>query len=286
MDGETVLTEAVAAYQTAMGNRLLAAFALGSLAHGGFSNHVSDVDLGLIIRDPIQPDDTAKIQAVAEAEKAKGSDLHARLSVFWGTPSTLRGKCVGGRFPAIDRLDLIENGRRLTGSDHTREDLPRPSYRKLIADGAQCALDYLADVRPAPDGGDKLSSGHFAGQNIVQQFRSPQLLVSQGVRWVTKVILFPARFLYTATTGGIGTNDDAVEHHLADPRAPSKELVAAARTWRTGAEFDEIAACQLLGQQIVPLYLYYIDDHIPRLDTLGENQLATWFRRWRERLQT
>src|SRR6266849_6437696 len=60
----------------------LAAYALGSLAHGGFSELVSDVDLGLIVSDPRLPEDDATIQAVADAERSKGSTLHERLSVF------------------------------------------------------------------------------------------------------------------------------------------------------------------------------------------------------------
>ena len=50
--GEAVLAQAVAAYQAALGPRLVAGYALGSLAHGGFSPLVSDVDLGLILQDP------------------------------------------------------------------------------------------------------------------------------------------------------------------------------------------------------------------------------------------
>jgi hypothetical protein len=41
VDGETVLAEAAAAHRAVLGDRLLAAYALGSLAHGGFSELVS-----------------------------------------------------------------------------------------------------------------------------------------------------------------------------------------------------------------------------------------------------
>jgi hypothetical protein len=34
----------------------------------------------------------------------------------------------------------------------------------------------------------------------------------------------------------------------------------------------------------VPLYLHYIADHIKRLDSLGEVDLAEAFREWRRRL--
>src|SRR5215210_1591615 len=63
--GEVVLAEAVAAYRQILGPRLLAAYALGSLAHGGFSPLVSDVDLGLIIDHPLTPTDRGTIEAVA-----------------------------------------------------------------------------------------------------------------------------------------------------------------------------------------------------------------------------
>ena len=140
VDGERVLAEAVAAYRVALGDRLVAAYALGSLAHGGFSELVSDIDLGLIISDPPLPADASMIQVVADAEKSKGSALHERLSVFWGTPATLRGEREGGRFPALDRLDLIENGRLLAGADDARAGLPRPGVRELIVTGAEFAL--------------------------------------------------------------------------------------------------------------------------------------------------
>lgn len=284
-NGETVLSEAATAYQTALSNRLLGAYALGSLAHGGFSNLVSDIDLGLIISDPIQPGDAARIQTVAETEKAKGSELHTRLSVFWGTPSTLRGESPGGRFPAFDRLDLIEHGRLLAGSDHARDGLPRPSLDELTVTSAGFALDFLSGVKPLATA-DTLASMHFAAQDAIKGILAPDLLVARGdVRRLTKLVLFPVRFLYTAKTGRVGTNDSAADHYLTDDPAPSKDLVAAARAWRTGKEFDKTAASDLLSRQLVPLYLHYIDDHITRLDALGQDQLTTWFRHWRQRLQ-
>ena len=97
--GEAVLAQALAAFQTALGPRLTAAYALGSLAHGGFSPLVSDVDLGLVLDDPFRIKDRFTIRSVAGAVRAGGSPLHQRLSVFWGTPSTLRGTVRGGRFP-------------------------------------------------------------------------------------------------------------------------------------------------------------------------------------------
>jgi hypothetical protein len=97
--GEAVLARAVPAYRAALGSRLIAGYALGSLAHGGFSALVSDVDLGLILHDPVTVKDRMTIRAVAHSVKAGGSALDQRLSVFWGTPATLGGQRRGGRFP-------------------------------------------------------------------------------------------------------------------------------------------------------------------------------------------
>jgi predicted nucleotidyltransferase len=262
--GERVLAEAVEAYRVALGGRLLAAYALGSLAHGGFSELVSDIDLGLIVSDPPLPDDSSMIQVVADTEKSKAGALHERLSVFWGTPATLRGER-GGRFPPLDRLDLIENGRLLAGTDDARSGLPRPSVPELIVTGAEFALSYL-------------------GKDAIEEIRSPELLIAHGVRRTTKLALFPVRFLYTAATGRIGTNDSAVSRYLEDEKAPATTLVTAALRWRTVPPTDESAASELLREQLLPLYLHYIDDHIERLDLLGQTELAGSFREWRNRL--
>ncbi len=134
-DGEKVLVAAAAAFRAALGERLLAAYALGSLAHGGFGPLVSDIDLGLVVEDPLRPDDATMIELVAQSQKVSGGPLCERLSVFWGTLNTLGGRREGGRFPALDRLDLLENGRLLVGAD-VRSGLPRPSAPELIVAGA------------------------------------------------------------------------------------------------------------------------------------------------------
>jgi len=285
VNGESVLADAVAAYRVALGDRLLAAYALGSLAHGGFRELVSDVDLGLIVADPLGPGDSDTIEGVAAAEKAKDSVLHSRLSVFWGTPCTLRGEQGGGRFPPLDRLDLLESGRLLAGSDDARRDLPQPTPAEVIVTGSEFALDYLAGVRSrtSPEGAS-LGSMRPAGEGAVEELRDPELLARRGVPRVAKLVLFPVRFLYTATTGRVGTNDAASDHYLERHVGPSADLVSAARGWRTGVPFEERAAVDLLSEQLVPLYIHYIEDHIARLRALDRDGLATAFQEWRERL--
>jgi hypothetical protein len=101
---------------------------------------------------------------------------------------------------------------------------------------------------------------------------------------LTKIVLFPVRFLFTAATGQVGTNDLAVEHYLADPGAPSAALVAAALGWRHEPPKNAGEAASLLGRQLIPLYVQYIDDHVGRLALAGRFDLAASFTDWRARL--
>jgi hypothetical protein len=93
--GEAVLAQALAAFQTALGSRLVAAYALGSLAHGGFSPLVSDVDIGLVLADPLRLTDRVMLRSVGNAVRSGGSELHQRVSVFWGTPGTTWSSMAG-----------------------------------------------------------------------------------------------------------------------------------------------------------------------------------------------
>ncbi len=282
--GEAVLAHAVAAYEKALGPRLVACYALGSLAHGGFSPLVSDVDLGLILKDPLRARDRLTIRRVAGAVRAGGPALHERLSVFWGAPSTLAGQARGGRFPPLDRLDLLEYGRLLTGRD-VRDLVARPGPAELLVAGAKFALGNLGGPRNLKDRARSWARGRLGHDDALDEIRAPALLVSRGPRRLTKIVLFPVRFLFTAETGQVGTNSLAAEHYLARREdAPAAELVTAALGWRQRPPADLGAAAVLVGRELIPLYLYYIDDHIARLTAAGRDAVAGRFRRWRARL--
>ena len=279
--GEAVLVRAVAAYRAALGSRLIAGYALGSLAHGGFSPLVSDVDLGLILEDPVRATDRMTIRTVARSVRAGGSALDQRLSVFWGTPATLQGQRRGGRFPPLDRLDLLEYGRLLTGTD-ARSAVARPDRTELLVAGAEFALGYLDGAARLP-GRLSRALSRSRDDDVLTEIRTPSRLVSAGPRRVTKIVLFPVRFLFTAQTGQVGTNTLAARHYLACPDAPATSLVAAALAWRLEPPADGAAAA-LLGRELVPLYVHYIDDHVARLRAVGHHRLADRFHRWRTRL--
>jgi hypothetical protein len=281
-EGEAVLARAVSAYRAALGGRLIAGYALGSLAHGGFSPLVSDVDVGLVLQDPLTAKDTVTIHTVARSLRSRRSPLDKRLSVFWGTPSTLQGQRRGGRFPPLDRLDLLDHGRLLTGRD-ARAWVARPGQAELLAAGAEFALGYLGGTRTLPGRFRDWARPWADHSSALDEIRAPSRLVSRGPRRLTKIVLFPARFLFTAETGQVGTNTLAAAHYLARADAPAATLVAAALAWRLEAPADNEATA-LLGRELIPLYVHYIDDHITRLRAVNRYRLADSFHRWRTRL--
>lgn len=261
--GEDVLRDVVRIASDSLGERLIAAYAMGSLAHGGFSPLVSDVDVGLILADPIQASDPDSVVGVAENVRSIGSPLHGRVSVFWGTTESFAGRSGGGRFPPLDCLCLLEHGRLLEGTD-VRSGLTPPNHTELLVTGARFALELLAD-------------------DVVACARQPDRFVEGGIRWTTKLALFPARFLFTAETGREGTNEAAVHYYSQLSGAPGTALVRAAFDWRTNPPSPE-GALAVLTDDFVPLYVYYLADHIRRLESIGESDLAGAFSDWRSRL--
>jgi hypothetical protein len=280
--GEAVLARAVSAYRAALGSRLIAGYALGSLARGGFSPLVSDVDLGLILQDPLRAADRLTIRKVARSVRAGGSALDERLSVFWGTPATLQGQGRGGRFPPLDRLDLLDYGRLLAGPD-VRSAVARPDQTELLVAGAEFALGHLGGAAKLPDRLRRQARLRSSDDNALDEIRNPSRLVSRGPRRLTKIVLFPVRFLFTAETGQVGTNILAADHYLASAYAPATTLVTAALAWRFEPPAGDEATA-LLSRELILLYVQYIDDHVARLHAADRHRLADSFQRWRTRL--
>ena len=248
-----MLAAAVERAQSAWGERLLAAYALGSLAHGGFSELVSDVDLGLVLAGPLTAEDGEHVAGLG-----KGVDLPLgdRLAVFWGSRAELEGVSAAGRFPPLDRLDLIRYGRLLFGANQ-RAGLPEPSHRDLVIKGAEAGLGLVR--RPANR----------------EAFAAPASLLAGGPKPLTKTILFPVRFMYTARTGQIGRNHDAADHFASAEPGARGELAAAALRWRDDppATGDPTAAA-LLEAGLVPIYELLLRDHAERMDAYGLPDLA------------
>jgi hypothetical protein len=182
----------------------------------------------------------------------------------------------------LDRLDLIDYGRLLFGRD-VRDHAARPGRSELLIVGAEFALDFLAGGRSSGEPSPAPLGSMTPGEDVTEEIRQADLLVRRGPRCLTKIVLFPVRFLFTAEAGQVGTNELAVEHHLATRHAPAADLVAAALAWRIAAPGDN--AVELVRRDLVPLYLHYIDDHIARLTGAGRGDLTVAFEGWRDRIR-
>lgn len=214
--GWRVATTAVGELGDRLGARLISAYVIGSLAHGGFAPAVSDIDVAVLV-DLCTAEIPALVADATAATRARlGGELAGRLSVFYGDWPTFAAPAPPARLGAIDRLDLMAHGRLVAGVDRRASGGRTPSRVELVAATAA----FLADRPPAA--------------------ADPVVLVDEGPRALTKAVLFPVRFLYTAATGAAGSNRDAARWYCAAAR-PSAPLVDAALAWRGGSVAREEA---------------------------------------------
>lgn len=264
--GEDVLAAAVELARQMWKDRLVATYALGSLAHGGFSA-VSDVDVGLVLDDPLLATDSNRVAELTNSIKASNKVFADRLSVFWGSVASLSGNSSRGRFPPLDRLDLKKNGRLITGTD-VREQLSLPTHRELVVAGAEHALRRLAT------------------DEVIGKLKNPRAMLRSDQKTLTRLILWPLRFLFTARTGDVGRNEAAVEHFIAIKESASSDLARLALKWRNvGPRPSDESAIAVIAAGVLPLYHEYLLDYERRLREYERPDLAESFQEWRQKLQ-
>ncbi|MFM2128832.1 MAG: hypothetical protein RL477_378 [Pseudomonadota bacterium] len=171
-----------------LGADLLGIYMIGSLAHGGFSARYSDIDLAVIAERGL---DGAGLAALGTDAAKVSERLAAKLSIFWTDRGFARG-----RFPPLDRIDLME--RAVTVIERERIRPARPT---------------LAEVR-----------GYLAGPPFARWAERARQFIAAGAldpaerKPYMRALLYPARFCYSWLTGDIASNDDAVAFLESDPR--------------------------------------------------------------------
>jgi hypothetical protein len=167
-------------WQARLGARLLGVYLIGSLAHGGFSRRYSDIDMAIVAEDGLGP----FVRYLTRAKAATLSlQLAPMLSLFW----TDRHFSLG-RFPLLDRVDYLDHAVTLVERERV---LPlRPSLEETRA--------YLRSVPFARWTED------------AQRFVSFDALKPKDHKAYIRTLLYPARLIYTWTTGRVASNDDAV----------------------------------------------------------------------------
>jgi hypothetical protein len=268
--GWEVLASGLKAARELLGEQaVVAAFAIGSLAHGGFVSAVSDVDLAVIL-DRVRDDTDGLMAEVRRRVKEQfRTPLSGRLSIFWSSWDDLAGHTGRGRFPLVDQYDLVHDALLLMGEDHrSRVKLPSGEALRdgLIEDAASFMLEKLAV--PAKD----------------ELLLSPQKLVAQGQREVAKAVLFPVRFLFTADVGTLATNKEAVAHYLERRRGPASALVREAGRWREEGLGEPTAVQAALKEGLLPLHRELVETYREHLRRMGRAELAQGLEQWWVRL--
>jgi hypothetical protein len=251
---DQVVTDTVEAAQAVFGAEIQALYTLGSLAHGGFAPLVSDVDVAIVLGStgPETADRIATVQS-SVLEKAS-SPLSERLSVFWADWHAVRtGEGDHYRLGPVDRLDLLDSGRLLLGSD-LREPSVRPSHEDLVLMSADLILDKFTE-------------------QYLEHLRDAQALVASGPRVLTKAILFPVRFMYTLRTGQIGLNEGSAGWYAAEG-LPGSGLALKALEWRDGGIGDVDLAVQIVDADLATLHAECLAEYAKDLDGLGESARA------------
>lgn len=170
-----------AGWRSQLGANLLNVALIGSLAHGGFSRRYSDIDVAIITESGL---DAAELDQLRATAVAISEDLARKLSIFW----TDRAFTVG-RFPPLDRVDLLDHGVILTGRDRVMPE--RPSLDEIR--GYLCGKPYESWAQSA------------------DQFAALDALEPKSHKSYLRAHLYPARFVFSFMTGRMGSNDDAVE---------------------------------------------------------------------------
>jgi hypothetical protein len=253
-NADQVIADTVEAAQAVLGTEIEAIFTLGSLAHGGFAPLVSDVDVAIIVGSTA-PDTAARMARVQTLVVDKGSSsLSERLSVFWADWHTVRtGEGAHGRLGPVDRLDLLDSGHLLLGSD-LREPSVRPSRRELVVMSADHILNKFTDA-------------------YLERLRDIPALVTGGPRAVTKAVLFPVRFMYTLRTGRIGLNDNSARWYAAED-LPGSALALKALEWRNDGIDDDELDSEMLGAELDVIHAECFAGYATELDDLGEANRA------------
>jgi predicted nucleotidyltransferase len=214
--GWRVIDVAVGCAARRLAGGLVSAYAIGSLAHGGFRRAVSDVDLALLTDEHPMRDIREIVATIAADVRSSLDGLGDRLSVFHAPWRRFNDPPTDARFPPIDRSDLVRYGVLVHGTDLREVHARAPSAEAIRRQAVDFALRRVTPRTLAED---------------LQQLARNRL----PVRSATKIVLWPVRLQHVCDAGEATGNTDAVAHYLqiADARHP--RLVRDALAWRDEA---------------------------------------------------
>jgi predicted nucleotidyltransferase len=181
-------------FKSKLGAALIEVYKIGSLAHGGFSQIYSDIDVGLILSCPNPPSDMDRM--ITET-KALDNEYGKKLSIFWGNPEHS-----WGRLPILDRLDLLDHGVPLLNNQ--RAEFRRPTREEI-----------RQELRQSVERSWGPKIGELSGLTALEP--------KDGKPYI-RAILYPARLIFSWDNLAVDSNDRAVEY-LRNVRPPGLDLV-------------------------------------------------------------
>lgn len=255
-EGWLIVDAAVRSARSRMGAGLQSAYAIGSLAHGGFSSAVSDVDVALLTNDRSARDTPGIVAMVAADVLASGHALADRLSIFHAPWAAFRDPPPDARFPPIDRYDLVSFGILVAGTDLRSTYGAAPTALEIREQAVAFALD------------------HVTGAQLAADLRG---LEDRGVTVhdATKIVLWPVRLQHVCDTGQATGNAAAVDHYMGLPDARHRSLVRDAVGWRALSTLvDPGAALQRIADEIHDLHAEVFRRLGERFDMPRRDELA------------
>ena len=263
---KSLVSDITISVQETFGSSCMSVYIMGSLARGGFSEVASDIDLGIILSGPLQEDDLSNIEEIKSSVVNKYPHINNNVSIFWGTIESINGVIDAGRYPPFDRLDLIDHALLLSGVD-VRDKLIRPMQEELEIASAEFSIDYLGN------------------KERINEFLNCKLITNKGAVYVTKTVLFPARFIYLAKTGEIAGNDVSYQYYIDNFSGSDAELVDSGYQWRLNSlpkNLDTVT--QKFDKGLINLYHNFIDIYAERMDSYGRYDLKAKLFQWRKNI--
>lgn len=169
-------------FNSKLQSSLVEVYQIGSLAHGGFSQIYSDIDVGVMLSCRNPPSDMDRM--ISEA-KGLDDEYGKKLSVFWGNP-----EFPWGRLPVLDRLDLLDHGVPLLHSY-------RAEFRRPDKDEVRQELCQSIERSWKPKIGELSQLAQLEPQDRKSYIRA---------------VLYPARLIYSWDNLTVDSNDRAVEY--------------------------------------------------------------------------
>lgn len=263
---KSLISDITESAQAALNHRCMSIYIMGSLARGGFSEVASDIDIGIILDGEPQESDLSTIEEIQTNVVENHPQIRNSVSIFWGTIESINGAVDAGRYPPFDRLDLIDHALLLSGAE-VRDQLIRPTQEELEIASAEFSIDYLGS------------------NERINEFLNCELITNKGVVYVTKTILFPARFIYLAKTGEIAGNDISYQYYINNFSGSDAELVDSGYQWRLSSLPENLdSVTQKMSEGLIKLYHNFIDIYAERMDSYGQLKLRSNLIQWKRNI--